>query len=101
MGVPKRLTEKQIKFAQLVVSNEGRMNGTECAKEAGYGEACRIRAYELQNPKKYPLVVKYIGELRAENQIIGARETHRIVIEVIPEKAPMGKVIKDHGGIIL
>ena len=44
------------------------MNGTECAREAGYGEACRIRAYELQNPKKYPLVVKYIGELRAENQ---------------------------------
>ena len=68
MGVPKRLTEKQIKFAQLVVSNEGRMNGTECAKEAGYGEAARNRAYELQNPKKYPLVVKYIGELRAENQ---------------------------------
>jgi len=68
MGVPKRLTEKQIKFAQLIVANEGRMNGTECAKEAGYGEACRIRAYELQNPKKYPLVVKYIGELREENQ---------------------------------
>ena len=36
-----------------------------------------------------------------ENKIIGARESHRIVIEVIPEKAPMGKVIKDHGGIIL
>ena len=36
-----------------------------------------------------------------ENQIIGAREPHRIVIEVIPQKAPMGKVIKDHGGIIL
>ena len=68
MGVPKRLTEKQIKFAQLVVANEGRMNGTECAKEAGYGEAARIRAYELQNPKKYPLVVKYIGELREEYQ---------------------------------
>ena len=68
MGVPKRLTEKQIKFAQLVVANEGRMNGTECAKEAGYGEAARIRAYELQNPKKYPLVVKYTGELREENQ---------------------------------
>ena len=68
MGVPKRLTEKQIKFAQLIVANEGRMNGTECAKEAGYREAARIRAYELQNPKKYPLVVKYIGELREENQ---------------------------------
>ena len=36
-----------------------------------------------------------------ENKIIGSRETHRIVIEVIPEKAPMGKVIKAHGGIIL
>ena len=68
MGVPKRLTEKQIKFAQLVVSNEGRMNGTECAKEAGNGEACRIRAYDLKNPKKNPPVVNYIGELRAEKQ---------------------------------
>tara|TARA_R100000458_G_scaffold18450_1_gene16072 strand:- start:149 stop:736 length:588 start_codon:yes stop_codon:yes gene_type:complete len=68
MGVPKRLTEKQMKFAHLLVSNEGRLNGTECAKEAGYGEAARIRAYELQNPKRYPLVVKYIGELREENQ---------------------------------
>ena len=36
-----------------------------------------------------------------ENKIIGHRETHRIVIEVIPEHAPMGKVIKDHGGIVL
>ena len=36
-----------------------------------------------------------------ENRIIGCRETHRIVIEVITEHAPMGKVIKDHGGIIL
>ena len=29
-----------------------------------------------------------------------ARESHRIVIEVTPERAPMGKVIKDHGGIL-
>ena len=36
-----------------------------------------------------------------ENRLFGARETHRIVIEVTPERAPMGKVIKDHGGIIL
>ena len=36
-----------------------------------------------------------------ENRIFGARESHRIVIEVTPERAPMGKVIKDHGGIIL
>jgi len=36
-----------------------------------------------------------------ENRIFGARESHRVVIEVTPEKAPMGRVIKDHGGIIL
>ena len=36
-----------------------------------------------------------------ENRIFGARESHRIVIEVTPERAPMGKVFKDHGGIIL
>ena len=36
-----------------------------------------------------------------ENKIIGSKDSHRIVIEVIPEKDPMGKVIKDHGGIIL
>ena len=94
MGVPKRLTEKQIKFAQLVVSNEGRMNGTECAKEAGYGEAARIRAYELQNPKKYPLVVKYIGELREENQRKYSVNFERHITELakIRQDAPFEKV---------
>ena len=38
MGLPKRLTEMQMKFAHLLVTNEGRMNGYECAKEAGYSE---------------------------------------------------------------
>ena len=92
MGVPKRLTEKQIKFAQLVVANEGRMNGTECAKEAGYGEAARIRAYELQNPKKYPLVVNYIGELREENQKKYAVTFERHITELAKiRKAAMDK----------
>ena len=36
-----------------------------------------------------------------ENRIIGCRETHRIVIEVIPEHAPMGKVTKDLGWLII
>ena len=36
-----------------------------------------------------------------ENRILGARESHRIIIEVCPKRAPMGRVIKDHGGIIL
>jgi len=69
MGVPKRLTEMQMKFAHEIVSNEGRKNGTECAISAGYAEdSAGVRAAELQNPKRFPLVVKYIGELREEYQ---------------------------------
>ena len=59
----------QIRFAELVVFNEGRKTPTECAIEAGYEkEFAHVRASELRNPRKYPLVVKYIGELREEIQ---------------------------------
>ena len=67
MGVPKKLTEMQIKFAQLLVTNEGRKSPTECAIEAGYDkDSAHVRASELRNPNKFPLVVKYIGEIRDE-----------------------------------
>ena len=67
MGLPKQLTEQQIKFAQLLVTNEGRKTPTECAIEAGYADgSARVRASELRNPKRFPLVVQYIGELRDE-----------------------------------
>jgi len=69
MGVPKKLTEMQMKFAQELVANEGRKTGTQCAIDAGYSkEAARQQSSVLQNPKLYPLVVKYIGELREEYQ---------------------------------
>jgi len=69
MGVPKKLTEKQMKFAHEVVTNEGRKTATECAVDAGFEkEFARQYASKLQNPKLYPLVVKYIGELREEWQ---------------------------------
>ena len=69
MGVPKRLTDMQKRFAELYVYNEGRSTPYECAKEAGYAEeSARVRASELRNPKTYPLVVQYIGELREEIQ---------------------------------
>ena len=68
MGVPAKLTEKQIKFAELLVYNEGRMSPAECAKEAGYLTRPRQAASELRNPKYSPLVVRYIGELRSEMQ---------------------------------
>ena len=67
MGLPKKLTEMQRQFANLLVANEGRKHAYECAIEAGYEkDRARQTAYELQNPKIYPLVVKYIGELREE-----------------------------------
>jgi len=69
MGLPKKLTEKQMKFAHEVVTNEGRKTATECARDAGFEpEFARQYASKLQNPKLYPLVVKYIGELREEWQ---------------------------------
>ena len=68
MGLPKKLTEMQQKFAQLLVTNEGRKTAQECAIEAGYEkDRARITASELQNPRKFPLVVKYIGDIREEN----------------------------------
>ena len=69
MGVPKRLTEIQMKFAQLLVTNEGRKTKTECAIEAGYEkDRAGTTAAELTNPRKFPLVVQYIGGLREEYQ---------------------------------
>ena len=69
MTLPKRLTEMQQKFAELLVFNEGRKTPTECAVEAGYDkDSAHVRASELRNPNKYPGVVKYIGELREEIQ---------------------------------
>ena len=69
MGVPKRLTEMQMKFAHELITNEGRLTATECAINAGYEKDCAVvSASKLQNPKLYPLVVQYIGELREEYQ---------------------------------
>ena len=68
MGLPKIL-EQQMKFATLLVTSEGRMSPTECAIEAGYAEgSAHVRASGLRNPRKFPLVVKYIDEIRAELQ---------------------------------
>ena len=59
----------QIKFAHELVTNEGRKYAYECAIEAGYEkDRARVTASELQNPKRYPLVVKYLGEIREEYQ---------------------------------
>jgi len=67
MGVPKRLTEMQKRFAEYIVFNEGRTTGADAAIAAGYSEKrARVEASELQNPRLSPLVVQYIGQLREE-----------------------------------
>jgi hypothetical protein len=67
MGVPKRLTEMQKRFAEYIVFNEGRTTAREAAIEAGYSEnRASVEASELQNPRLSPLVVQYIGSLREE-----------------------------------
>jgi len=69
MGVPKRLTEMQQRFAEyLVFGNEnGPMTKREAAIAAGYSKDRAMReGSELTNPRYSPLVVKYIGELKEE-----------------------------------
>ena len=69
MGLPKRLTEMQMRFAELYVFGDehGPLTKTEAAKRAGYSEKnARFEGSSLTSPKKHPLVVKYMGELREE-----------------------------------
>jgi phage terminase small subunit len=48
MGLPKTLTEMQMKFAYELVSNEGRKTKTECAIDAGYSkDAARVMASKI------------------------------------------------------
>ena len=62
------LTEGQMKFAELLIYEAGRLSPAECAFKAGYKTRSRQAASELRNPKIYPLVAKYINELRSEVQ---------------------------------
>ena len=69
MGLPKRLTEMQQRFAEFLVFGGpvGPMTQTEGALAAGYSpKRARQEGSELTNPKLSPLVVKYMGELREE-----------------------------------
>ena len=72
MGVPKRLTEMQKRFAEYLVFGgpDGPVFKSEAAKMAGYSEKrCRQEGTELTNPRQAPLVVKYIDELKQEKML--------------------------------
>ena len=69
MGLPKRLTEMQRRFAEFLVFGgpDGPMTQTEAALAAGDSpKRARQEGSELCNPKLSPLVVKYIGQLKEE-----------------------------------
>ena len=84
MGVSKRLTEQQRKFAQLLVYNKSKKSNTQCAIEAGYAEgSSSVKACNLLNPNKYPLVVKYIGELQAEKDLILKDKALDVSLQII------------------
>ena len=69
MGLPKRLTEMQKRFAEALVfgTENGPVTKTEAAVLAGYSkDRARQEGSELTNPKQNPLVVQYIGNLKEE-----------------------------------
>ena len=69
MGVPKRLTEMQMRFAEYVVFGgpDGPMTQAEAAIAAGYSpKRARQEGSELLNPRLSPLVVQYVGKLKEE-----------------------------------
>ena len=69
MGVPKRLTEMQMRFAEFLVFGDetGPLTQTEAAVKAGYSpKRARQEGSELCNPRLSPLVVKHIGQLKEE-----------------------------------
>ena len=73
----------QKRFAEYLVFNEGKTTAREAAIAAGYSkDRASVEASELQNPKLSPLVVKYIGELREENQKKYAIDFERHIAEL-------------------
>ena len=69
MGLPKRLTEMQMRFAEHLVYGgpDGPVTKTEAAVLAGYSkDRARQEGSELTNPKQSPLVVQYIGRLKED-----------------------------------
>ena len=69
MGVHKRLTEMQKRFAEFIVFGgpEGPVSQMEAAKLAGYShKRARQEGSELMNPRLSPLVAKFVGELKEE-----------------------------------
>ena len=69
MGLPKRLTEMQMRFAEIIVFGgpDGPVTQTEAAILAGYSKnRASQEGSELLNPRLSPLVVQYVGKLKEQ-----------------------------------
>ena len=92
MGVHKRLTEMQKRFAEFIVFGgpEGPLSQMEAAKLAGYSHnRARQEGSELMNPRLSPLVAKFVGELKEERlkKFAVSYETHIAELDRIKQLA--------------
>ena len=92
----KHLTDKQIRFAREYVYNDGSKTQTECAINAGYSKSsAHVRASELTNPRRFPVVVRYIQELEhelnAKYEVTFARHVRKLA-DIRDEAVKKGKL---------
>ena len=92
MGVHKRLTEMQKRFAEFIVFGgpDGPVSQMEAAKLAGYShKRARQEGSELMNPRLSPLVAKFVGELKEERlkKLEVYYETHIAELDRIKQMA--------------
>lgn len=74
----KPLTDKQQKFVDELVANDGLITLKEAAARAGYGSKnASTIAYQLTNPRMYPQVVAAIKRAKEEQDMKHAIDYHR------------------------
>ena len=62
-------------------------------------EVCRMARVSVEMPNKELYDIREF--VLAENKLIGARETHRLILRVQPEVAAPGDVMKKVGNIVM
>ncbi len=93
MGVPKRLTEMQKRFAEYIVFNEGRTTGADAAIAAGYSEK-RARV-EATNAEKNRGMA---AGLYIDRKIIKTGKLEDLSEEELESK--MKKILDDYAPIL-
>jgi hypothetical protein len=62
-------------------------------------EVCRMARVSVEMPNKELYDIREF--VLAENKLIGARETHRLILRVQPEVAAPGDVMKKVGDVVM